>query len=197
MTPVGATERVNDALACVELSSIARGVRVLDVIVKRAPVRLRHHGRHSDGKYVILVEGDVASVEESYEDALQHCGDTLIDHMFLARVHDRVWAALDGEYAEATEEAALMVETTSVACNVEALDFAVKLIDARVVDLQLASGIGGKGYFALQAPQHDLEYARDELLIRLPADRTVGIDLIARPHPDMLAALGHTAPFER
>lgn len=190
------TDRANDALACVELSSIARGVRVLDAIVKRAPVRLRHHGRHSDGKYVILIEGDVASVEESYEDALQHCGDTLIDHMILARVHERVWASLDGEYAESTDAAALMVETRSVACIVEALDFSVKLVEAQIVDLQLAAGIGGKGYFALQAPQHDLEYTRDELLIRLPAERLVGIDLIARPHPDMLAALGHAGPFE-
>lgn len=186
----------NDALACVELSSIARGVRVLDAIVKRAPVRLRHHGRHSDGKYVILIDGDVASVEESYEDALQHSGDALIDHMFLARAHERVWAALDGEYAETTDSAALMVETKSVACIIEALDYSVKLVDATVVDLQLAAGIGGKGYFALQAAQHDLEYAQEELLIRLPADRLVAIDLIARPHADMLSAFGHAGPFE-
>jgi microcompartment protein CcmL/EutN len=188
---------MSDALACLELSSIARGVRVLDAIVKRAPVQLRHHGRHSCGKYVILVDGDVASVEESYEDALQQSGDALIDHMFLARAHERVWSALDGDYADPTDDAALMVETSSVACNVEALDFAVKLVDAVIVDLQLASGIGGKGYFALQAPQHDLEYARDELLVRLPTDRVVGIDLIARPHHEMLAAFGHAGPFER
>jgi microcompartment protein CcmL/EutN len=188
---------MTDALACLELSSIARGVRVLDAIVKRAPVNLRHHGRHSCGKYVILVDGDVASVEESYEDALQHSGGALVDHMFLARVHDRVWAALDGDYAEPTDLAALMVETTSIACIVEALDYSVKLVDAAIVDLQLASGIGGKGYFALQAPQHDLEYTRDELLIRLPTDRVVGIDLIARPHHEMLAAFGHAGPFER
>lgn len=188
---------MTEALACLELSSIARGVRVLDAIVKRAPVNLRHHGRHSCGKYVILIDGDVASVEESYEDALQHSGDALIDHMFLARVHDRVWAALDGDYAAATDQAALMVETSSVACIVQELDYTVKLVDALVVDLQLASGIGGKGYFALQAPQHDLEYARDELFIRLPPDRVVGIDLISRPHHEMLAAFGHAGPFQR
>ncbi len=186
------------ALACVELSSIARGVRLLDAIVKRAPVVLRHHGRHSGGKYVILIEGAIADVEESYDDALQNCGDTLIDHMMLAQVHERVWDALDGRAAAAAAPfAALMVETTTLACNIEALDFVVKLVDANVVDWQLGNGIGGKGYFAVQAAQADLDYARDELLIRLPTDRLVALDLIANPHPEMLGALGHSGPFDR
>lgn len=185
------------ALGCVELQSLARGVRVLDVMVKRAPVTVRHHGRHSTGKYVILIEGAVADVEESYEDALQHCGDTLLDHMFLPLAHDRVWSALDGEYAPADERAALMVETSTLACCIESMDFAIKLVDASVADLQLGNGIGGKGYYVLQAEQYDLEYARDELLIRLPAERLVGIDLIANPHPEMLCALTHAGPFDR
>lgn len=188
---------MSQALACVELNSIARGVRVLDVMVKRAPVVLRHHGRHSTGKYVILIEGDVADVEEAYEDALQHCGDALLDHMFLARAHERVWDALDGRYAPPRDVAALMVETVTIACNIEALDFAVKLVDAEIVDLQLGNGIGGKGYFALQAEQHDLEHARDELLIHLPTERIVGLDLIANPHYEMLTAFGHGGPFAR
>ena len=180
---------------CVELSSLARGVRILDVMVKRAPVRIRHHGRHSTGKYVILVDGDVASVEEAHDDALQHVGDALLDHMFLAVVHNQVWGALDGSYAGADERAALMVETTSVARSLEALDQVTKLVDVSIVDLQLASGIGGKGYFAIQGEQHDLEWARDELLIRIPGDKLVALDLIARPHPDMLTAFGHPGPF--
>lgn len=184
-----------EALACVELSSLARGVRVLDVMAKRAPIQFRHHGRHSSGKYVILIDGDVASVEEAYEDALQCAGDALLDHMQLAVVHDRLWSALDGVYAAADDRAAVMVETTTVATAIHALDFALKLVDASIVDLQLASGIGGKGYFALQGEQHDLEYLRDELAIRIPTDKNVALDLIARPHPEMLAAFGHSHPF--
>ena len=188
---------MRESLACVELSSLARGVRVLDAMVKRAPVGIRHHGRHSSGKYVILIEGDVASVEEAHEEALQTAGDALLDHMLLAVVHDRVWAALDGKYSPSVPLAALMVETRTVACNLEVLDHLVKLVDAHIVDLQLAAGIGGKGYFALQGEQHDLEWARDEALIRLPDDKVVSIDLIARPHPEMLSAFGHAGPFER
>ena len=186
------------ALACIELSSIARGVRVLDVIVKRAPVVLRHHARHSGGKYVVLFEGDVADVEESFEESLAHCGDALLDRMLLAHAHTNVWRGLDGDYDTADAgDAALMVETTTLASNVEALDFAAKLVEARLVDWQLGNGIGGKGYFAVQGPQYDLEYLRDELLIRLNAETLVCVDLIPNPHPEMLGALGHEGPFAR
>ncbi len=186
---------MSDALACVELSSLARGVRVLDAMAKRAPIVFRHHGRHSSGKYVILVEGDVASVEESYEEALQHAGSALLDSMFLAVVHPRVWRTLGGEYDATNAESALMVETTTVATNIETLDFSLKLVDATLVDWQLATGIGGKGYFALQGPQYDLEYLRDELLVRIPDDVCIGLELIPNPHEEMLAAFGHPGPF--
>lgn len=184
-----------DALACVELASIARGVRLVDVMVKRASVALRHHGRHSGGKYVILVEGPVANVEEAYEDALQHAGDHLIDHMMLPHAHSRLWAALDGRYDEPDDRAAVMVETIKLAGLLRNLDFAVKLVDAAVIDLQIAAGIAGKGYFAVQAELHDAEYLRDELLVRIPDDELVEIELIANPHPEMLTAFGHPGPF--
>lgn len=186
------------ALGCLELSSIARGVRVLDAIVKRAPVTLRHHARHSPGKYVILFEGTVADVEESYGDALMYCEDQLLDRMLLAQVHDAVWRALDGDYDEpSADDAVLLVETAWIASSIEALDFSAKFVEARVVDWQLGNGIGGKGYFAVQAPQHDLEVLQQELRIRLDATTLVGIDLIARPHVEMLGALGHEGPFQR
>ena len=169
----------------------------IDAMAKRAPIRFRHHGRHSSGKYVILIEGDVASVAEAYEEGLQHAGDALLDHMQLAVVHDALWSALDGDYASPDERAALMVETTTVATCVESLDFSLKLVDASIVDLQLASGIGGKGYFALQGEQHDLDYLHEELAIRIPDPQRVAIDLIPRPHLDMLTAFGHSHPFDR
>jgi len=186
-------ERV--ALACVELTSIARGVRVLDAMVKRAPVRLRHYGRHSDGKFVILIDGDVASVEEAYEEGLQHAGSRLLDHMMLPRAHDRLVAALAGELPAPSSDALLMVETSAVACLLEAVDHTLKLIATEIVDLHVAQGIGGKGYVALEGALHDLEYARDELAIRLPERFLVELELIARPHADLEVAFGQDEPL--
>ena len=185
------------ALACLELSSIARGVRVVDAVCKRAPVRVFHQARHSPGKYVILFDGDVADVEESYDDGLQWCGDALLDYLLLSVAHDDIWRGLASDFAAVDGSAALMVETTNIATSIASLDFVLKLVETRLVDWQLGNGIGGKGYFAVQGEQHDVEHARDELLMRLDPMALAGIDVIANPHEEMLAAFGHAGPFDR
>jgi microcompartment protein CcmL/EutN len=53
------------ALAVIELSSIARGHRVADAMLKRAPVGLMRADAVSPGKFLV-VEGDVAAVDESF-----------------------------------------------------------------------------------------------------------------------------------
>ena len=199
MTPTAPVRSVlardDRALACFELASLARGPVVLDALVKRAPVVLRHAARHSGGKYVIVFDGDVASVEESWEAGLEVVGDALLDRMKLARAHELLWEALEGRLAAPTGEAVLMVETSTVACALEHLDHVLKLVPTAVVDLHLAAGIAGRGYFAVEAPLHDLQFARDELAMRIPAGRQLGLDIIARPHPEMLVAFGQTPPF--
>ena len=63
------------ALAVVELSSIARGHRVADAMLKRAPVRLMRADAISPGKFLVLVEGDVAAVDESFRVGTDVAGD--------------------------------------------------------------------------------------------------------------------------
>jgi microcompartment protein CcmL/EutN len=184
-------------LSCLETDSIARGLVVLDAMVKRAPVRLRYRGRFSTGKYLIFVDGDVASVEEAHEAGRREADERLLDAMQLSTVHPRLWRALEGRVDEPGEESSiLMLETDTVATCVRSLDYALKLVEARVVDFQLAMGIGGRGYFAIDAPLYDLEAVREELLTRIiDAERLVGLEILARPHPEMLEAFGHVDPF--
>ncbi len=54
------------AIAVLELDSIAIGFRTGDAMVKRAPVEVTYAGTVHPGKYLVLVGGDVASVEESF-----------------------------------------------------------------------------------------------------------------------------------
>jgi microcompartment protein CcmL/EutN len=183
------------ALACVEVSSIARGVVLLDQMVKRAAVRLVHHGRHSNGKYIILLRGDVAEVEEAYMAALNTSSGVLIGSVFLPNAHDALLEALEGGVQAETDDALLLVEMRHVWSALEAIDMALKRVDACVSDLHLAAGIGGKGYFALQGMQFDMEAAQDEIHARFSAE-IVEMHLLARPHVDMLAAVGHGKPFD-
>ncbi len=52
------------ALALLEFSSIAVGIQAGDGMVKRAPVATIQSGTVQPGQYLVMVTGDVASVEE-------------------------------------------------------------------------------------------------------------------------------------
>lgn len=184
----------NPAIACIELSSIARGVMLLDVIVKRAAVHLVHHGRHSRGKYIIVFRGGVAEVDEAHRAGLDQASGALLGEVFLPNAHPRLVAALGAGPEAPNDDALLLVEMTDVWCAIAAADATIKLVDARLVDLQLASGIGGKGYFAIQAPQYDIEAASDLVTARF-SGQLVEQHVLARPHEDILAAIGHIDPF--
>lgn len=184
-----------DALACIELSSIAKGMRLLDIIAKRAPVSLLHHGRHSGPKYIILFAGDVASVESSYDEAIAESKGALIESMYLPVVSDQIWALLDGTIQSPSDDALLFVELPSVSNTIRELDFSLKLIDAKLVDAQFASGVGGRGYFALQGPLHDVEYCAHKLNLRLSEEDKIAIEIIPRPHEDIFSSLGHAPVF--
>src|SRR3954471_318670 len=84
------------ALAVIELSSIARGHRVADAMLKRAPVRLMRAEPVSPGKFLVLVEGDVAAVDESLRVGADVAGDRTVDKLFLPQPHASLWAALAG-----------------------------------------------------------------------------------------------------
>ena len=67
------------AIALVEFSSIAIGMRAGDAMVKRAPVEVTYAGTVHPGKYLVLVGGDVASVEESFAAGLAAGGVAFLD----------------------------------------------------------------------------------------------------------------------
>nr|MCU0234266.1 BMC domain-containing protein [Thermoanaerobaculales bacterium] len=78
------------AIALLELDSIAIGVRAGDAMVKRAPVEVTYAGTVHPGKYLVLVGGDVASVEEAYAAGLAAGAGALVDRIFLPAVHPEV-----------------------------------------------------------------------------------------------------------
>ncbi len=66
-------------------------------MVKRSPVELLHAGTVHSGKYLILIGGGTAEVEESYREGMQAAPAEILDEVFLPQVHPRVVEALDGD----------------------------------------------------------------------------------------------------
>ena len=178
------------ALAVVELSSIARGHRVADAMCKRAPVRLLRADAVSPGKFVILVDGDVAAVDASFRVAIDVAADRVVDKLFLPQAHTALWPALAGG-ANAAEgvESLGVVETTTVAATVRGADAAAKAAKVRITEMQLARGIGGKAFFTVTGPLAEVEAAVDAALGVLDAALVHTTEIIAAPHADLVAKL--------
>src|SRR6185295_7990428 len=75
------------ALGIIETNSIARGMTVADAMCKRAPIRLVESHPISPGKYLIVIDGEVADVEESIQTGVLTAAHTLVDRLFLPQAH--------------------------------------------------------------------------------------------------------------
>ena len=147
------------ALALLELASIAVGIEAGDAMVKRAPVEVLRAGTVHPGRYLILVTGEVADVEEAFRAGVEVGGASLVDTVLLPNVHAQVVAALRGQRRGGAGEALGVVETATVAATIEAADAGVKGAAVELLELRLADGIGGKGYLLFDGSVSDVEAA--------------------------------------
>lgn len=177
-----------EAIALLELTSIARGYRVIDALVKKAPVCLIDAGVISPGKYLIAFAGDVASVEESYLAGLEASGHHLLDHLFLPQPHMQTLAGVQGVLNTPPLGALGVVECFSAIGAIRAADVALKACEVALVELHWARHLGGKGYFTLSGEQFDVESALEAASgVLRERGLLLTTELIARPHEDLLS----------
>lgn len=178
-----------EALALIELSSIARGHVVADAMLKRAPVVLMRAEFVSPGKFLVLVAGDVASVDEAYRVGLDVAGDRAVDRLFLSHAHASLWPALAHQAHRPATDSLGIVETGTVAATLLGADAAGKAAAVELYEMQLARGIGGKAFFTVTGPLAEVEAAVDAAVAVLDAARVVATEIIAAPHTDLVHKL--------
>ncbi|MCP4414977.1 MAG: BMC domain-containing protein [Chloroflexi bacterium] len=147
------------AIALLEFNSIAAGIEAGDAMVKRAPVSQIQAGTVQPGHYLVLVVGDVASVEEAFAAGKEKGRTALQDTLFLPNVHPNVVVALGGVRETAQEDALGIVETTTVASAILAADAGIKGAEVSLLQLRLADGLGGKGLVYFHGLVADVETA--------------------------------------
>jgi microcompartment protein CcmL/EutN len=175
------------ALGLLELESLARGVVVADALVKQAAVQIVIAEAVTPGKYLLVFVGAEAEVAESFAAGREVGGALVLDALHLPHVEPRVAAALVSGRAErvAADDAVGIVELHTVAATIRAADVALKRAEVRLTHLQVARGIGGKGWFTLAGAQHDVEAALDGAAAAVDASLLVTTELIQRPHAEL------------
>jgi microcompartment protein CcmL/EutN len=183
-----ATQPHRPALACIELSSIARGFRTCDEMVKKAQVRVLEAGTVCPGKYVIVIGGEVADVSQSYERGLEVAGTAAVDRLFLPNAHGQLIPAIGATAKIGEVDAAGVVETFAVASAILGADAACKCAAVQLIEMRLARGLGGKAFFTLTGTLADVEASVQaaEEVVSKGSGLLFRTEVIARPHPEMV-----------
>lgn len=183
------------AIAVLEFDSIAVGIEAGDAMAKRAPIDVIHAGTIHPGKYLVLVGGAVADVEEALEAGREVGSSSLVDTVFLPNVHRDVVAAIGGRRRQGLGEALGVIETRTVAAIIEAADAGVKGARVQLLELRLADGLGGKGYLLFDGPVAEVEAAVEIGGARIAVSAGAVQRVIPRLHAEMRENLAADARF--
>ncbi len=136
------------SIGLIELSSVATGYMVEDVMVKAAAVKLLLARSICSGKFLIAISGDVASVTTAIEAGGAAAGASLIERRQLSRVHPAVLQAISQsvEINPKDLRSIGVIETFSAASIIDAADAAVKSANVSLLRVHLAMALGGKGF---------------------------------------------------
>ena len=186
------------ALALIELSDIAAGILTGDAMVKVAPISVLKAGTVHNGKYLILIGGSVASVEEAFQKGLNTGLDHVIDKVLLPDVHEFVIDAITGKRTKCVDSALGVFETSSVAATIQAADAAVKGARVSIMEIRLADDLGGKAFVLYNGNIEEVTEALD-ISRKVLSDPAFIMNeaLIPNLHSDMANQLDKSSYFSK
>ena len=138
---------MRNAIGMVEFTSIARGIYAADQMVKTADVDIVTAMSSCPGKYIAVVTGDVAAVDNSVSVGREAGGEYLIDSIVIPNVDPGIFPAISGASMPENLQAIGILESFSLATMVIAADAVLKAADVDAIELRLGNGLGGKGFF--------------------------------------------------
>lgn len=174
------------SLALIEFDSIAAGIEAGDAMAKKAPIARIIAGTVQRGKYLVLVAGAVADVEESLAAGLAVGASAVLDHVYLPGVHPHVVDAIAAQRRPQPIAALGVIETRTVAGAIAAADAGVKGAAVNLLEVRLADGLGGRGLVLFDGLVADVEAA-----VRIGTDVIAGTKalihavVIPQFHPEM------------
>ena len=178
------------ALALIEFDSIAAGIDAGDAMAKKAPIAQLVAGTVHNGKYLVLISGAVADVEESLAAGLETGSSAVLDHIYLPGVHPHVVDAIAAGRRPQPVDALGVIETRTVAAAIAAADAGIKGATVNLLEVRLADGLGGHGLVFFNGLVADVEAA-----VQIGTDAVAGASslihavVIPQLHADMAANL--------
>lgn len=186
---------IDPALALLEFSSIAAGIQAGDAMVKRAVLDVVHAGTVQPGRFLVLIGGSVAEVEEALKAGKESAPDALTDSVFLPGVDPAVVRALSGARLSGNDDAMGIIETLNVPAAIQAADKGVKGAEVQLLEIRLADGLGGKGIIFFGGLVSNVEAAVELAVAAIPANQLVRQVVIPQIHEDIAKRLQTNTRF--
>lgn len=179
-----------NAIGMIELSSVARGIYAADLMLKTASVEVISATSVCPGKYIAIVQGDVAAVDSSISVGIETAGEYLIDSFILPNVHPAVFPAITATTMPDGTGALGIMESFSMASMIIAADAALKAADIQALELRLGRGLGGKAYFTFTGDVAAVQAGIDAgKAVVLENGLLVDIEIIPSPSDRLWASL--------
>lgn len=178
------------AIGLIELKSTPIGIKVADTMLKTANIELILSNPICPGKYIILISGNTAAVENSIKAGILEAGIFLIDSHILNNVHPKVLPAILGVSKVDNIKSIGIIETMSALSSIKASDIALKASNVDLLDLRIAKGLGGKGFFIICGEIGAIKSAIKSCTNELKnTGDIISCVEIASPHKDLLDKL--------
>ena len=170
------------SIAILELKSVAKGILTSDTMVKHSPLSMIRTGSIHNGKYLILIGGTVASVDEAFKKGLVTGGDSITDSLHLPDVHEVVFDALFGKREKCKGECLATIETSSVPSVIRAADSGIKGADVDIIEIRMGDDLGGKGMVIFTGKLEEVETAVNIGKVALSEKGSI-VDITIIPRP--------------
>lgn len=179
-----------EAIGMVELISIARGIFTADQMMKTAEVELVTAATVCPGKYIIIVSGDTASVQNAVDLGEQTAGEYYVDSMIIPHVSPGIFPAIAGTSMPEVMGALGIVESFSLATMIIVADAILKTADLEPLELRLGVGLGGKGFFTFTGDVAAVEIgAAAGMAIAEKNGLLVNAEIIPAPSAELVSSL--------
>jgi microcompartment protein CcmL/EutN len=178
---------LSTAIGFIESSSIALAVEAVDAMLKMAAVELLMTTIVPRGKYLIMVGGTVADVEQAMRAGLETAGSSVVAHFVIPNVHPQLPPAIKGRVKPERVEAVGLIETKEVAPAIYAADAAVKAAHVHLIEAR--NQPGAKGLVALTGEVGAVRAAVAAGVATLREGMLVAEVVIPYAHRDLVQAL--------
>ena len=156
--------KIMDTIGFLELNSIAKGIEVVDYMLKAADATLIMARASCPGKYYIMICGQVAAIERSMEVGVELGGRYVVGELLIPRINPAVIHAINMAQVPEKVHAVGVLEYYSATGSIIAADFVVLTGDVAAVKAAVEAGANGAQDQAMLINKIVLSNPRPELI---------------------------------